>query len=221
MKNKLLKKVNLALEIIQKKRKKEPGEETFRFLPEEFTDFPLLHDITGLSRILGRIEKGTKRNVWIMTQEESYLEDDVLKVKVKIPFKILINIEDFDEFDQYRKKVKERLKQIKDTDKPIFIIKEGLILFEGKKCKIPHDTKQYDLCKIMFSKAINERVSWDEIANVWKGYSIGLYKGKDQIKKEEWREVYDSVNAVNRKVKQKLQIERLFQYKDKSVIKLK
>jgi len=220
MNNKSLEKIKLVLDIIQKKRKNEPKKESFELPPEEFTKFPILKDLIGLAQTFKKIRGETNENI-LINLDRPYIEDNIFHTKTELPLEVSIYIEDFKKFDQYRKRAKERLKQIKDTDKPIFVAEKGLILFEDKKCKIPHNTKQYDLCKIMFGKAINERVSWHEIADAWKGYSIGLYKGTDQIKKEEWREVYDAVNAVNKKVKQKLQIKRLFQYKDKSVIKLK
>jgi len=220
MNNKSLEKIKLVLDIVQKKRKNEPKKESFELAPEEFTKSPILKNMIRLAQTFKEIQKETDENI-LINLNRPYIEDDVLRIRTRLPLRVSIYIENFDAFDQYRKKIKGRLKQIKDTDKPIFITKEGLILFQDKKCKIPHDTKQYDLCKIMFSKATNKRVSWDEIADNWKGYSIGLYKGKDKIRKEEWREVYDAVNAVNRKAKQKLKIDKLFQYKDKTVIKLK
>jgi len=103
----------------------------------------------------------------------------------------------------------------------LFDIQKGCIMLGNKKCEIPRDTKQYDLCKIMFSKKMDERIDWTEIVDSWKGNSIGKYKGKENdFGSDEWREAYDAVNAVNKKVKVKLNIEKLFKYKDKTVRRL-
>ncbi|MFC1630248.1 hypothetical protein ACFL06_01800 [Patescibacteria group bacterium] len=106
-------------------------------------------------------------------------------------------------FDDYYKKLKKSCVFRKKTDKGvkidglIFSISPPQIIYGKKKISIPVGSKQYCVCKILFSREIGEVVSWDEIAEEIDG----LEKRDLQ---SSWRTVYDAVIAVNKKVEKKI-----------------
>jgi len=151
-----------------------------------------------------------------------YFMSSEYKLNEKDEIQLKISTKNFaKKLEEYKNKIEINTTIPNNKKQIIFDKNKGYVIYKNRKCKIPYDTKQYSLCEIMFSKKINERISWDEIAESWKGYNIGKYNGKGEIKLKDWREVYDAVNAVNKKVKDKLEIDKIFKYKDKNVIRLK
>ena len=64
----------------------------------------------------------------------------------------------------------------------------------GAIVSIPANSKRLCVCRVMFSKASGEVVSWDEIADEIDG-------GKKVTNKTSWRSVYDAIYEINKKVK--------------------
>lgn len=167
-----------------------------------------------MNSIYGKIEeiyqKTNSKDIPIKSKEKEKIEEiqlylSVLKKKNK---------------NTKKRKKESILEQKKSTLKPSFCLRNNIITLGNKKMSVPFDTKQYYLCKVMFKKKVNELVSWDKLAEGWKGYHFGKYKDKNLVQKDDWREVYDTVRAVNKKSKLNLGIDKLFIYKDKSVKRL-
>ncbi len=78
---------------------------------------------------------------------------------------------------------------------PKFIENPPQIIWGDIKIPIPHGSRQFCVCRVLFNKKIDEIVSWDEI--------MEEIIGGEDFKKNDWRTVYDAVCAVNKKVKEK------------------
>jgi len=104
--NKKVEKIKLVLEIIQAQRKLHPRRETFSIPSEEFSKLPILRDYNGLMLAFKEIEKETKENVLISISEN---EDSLAKKWMPVPPIITAHIEDFQEFDRYRKHINQTI----------------------------------------------------------------------------------------------------------------
>lgn len=82
----------------------------------------------------------------------------------------------------------------------------------------PHKNEHW-LCKAMFNSEIQvgEPVDWSVIYEKITGY-YQEYFGKPINKRENWRVVYDTVEALNKRVKKVLNVDsNLFTWQDKTV----
>ena len=104
--NKKVERIKLVLEAIQAKRKLYPQKETFNIPPEELSKFPVLRDGTGLILTFKEIEKETKGNVLISISGN---EDSLAKKWMPVPPIIMAHVEDFQEFDRYRKHISQMI----------------------------------------------------------------------------------------------------------------
>jgi len=79
----------------------------------------------------------------------------------------------------------------------IFDPDKSIIRFEDKTIKVPYDSLQYEICKVLFSKP-QKRWELDEIMDkMGEEYS-------DEMPKKVWRKFYDAVRLLNEKSKQDL-----------------
>lgn len=101
-----------------------------------------------------------------------------------------------------KKKVKEKGPKL---TKPLFIEEDGEIKFNGKTCKLPLNTNQYFLCKILFCETSKTRVTEQEILD-----SVDW----DRDNK---RSVYDAMRAVNLKTKKHLNVDQFLKWMNGSV----
>jgi len=79
--------------------------------------------------------------------------------------------------------------------------KTGIISMGGKPCEIPFNTNQYFLCKALFDKQFGTPVTETDIVDMadWA--------------KDTKRSVYDAMNAVNKRIKNDLGIEKFIRWK--------
>ena len=79
--------------------------------------------------------------------------------------------------------------------------KTGIISMGGKPCEIPINTNQYFLCKALFDKKFGTPVTETDIVDMadWA--------------KDTKRSVYDAMNAVNKRIKSDLGIEKFIKWK--------
>jgi len=134
MKNKSLKKIQLILEIIRKKKRDNPKKETFEFPLEEFKKFSLLSDTIGLNQVFKRIQKETKENVIIGIYDPSFECKDPIAGKIiinKLPA-VITHIENSEKLDAYYKKIEQQLKE----KIPTLILNE-----EGELCRVDDKEK--------------------------------------------------------------------------------
>ncbi|MBM3206403.1 MAG: hypothetical protein FJZ43_02165 [Candidatus Staskawiczbacteria bacterium] len=85
--------------------------------------------------------------------------------------------------------------------KPVFNEKEGKIFLLDKSCSIPAGN-QFELCKTVFGRPIGEWIAENDLANAID--ITGSKKGN--------RYIYDTMLAVNEKVKEKLGVEDLMEW---------
>jgi hypothetical protein len=91
----------------------------------------------------------------------------------------------------------------------------GQLVYGKLSLTMPKGTNQYYLCQVMFSEDVGKGVSWDIIAEKFQGLKNVSLK-PDKL---HWRQVYDSILAVNQKVKINLGINKLFEYRNKEVFR--
>jgi len=121
-------------------------------------------------------------------------------------YAFIINRKKFDAYFQKLKKEAGKLKSV-----PTFKENPPRIVIGDKIIPIENSTNQHYACRVLFSKKIGEIVSWDEIAEE--------IRGNDEIEQDDWRSVYDTVCALNKKVKEKTGI-TLFKTSRKSFHRL-
>ncbi|MFA6526078.1 MAG: hypothetical protein WCT26_01540 [Candidatus Buchananbacteria bacterium] len=82
-----------------------------------------------------------------------------------------------------------------------FNVETGIISMGGKLCEIPINTNQYFLCKTIFAVPFGSMVKEIDFLDLmdWA--------------KDNKDSVYDAMRAINRKVKQKLDIDKLLKWK--------
>ncbi len=74
---------------------------------------------------------------------------------------------------------------------------ENNILFVGsKQVKIPSDSNQSSLCKVIFQNKLSKKKTWtwDEIFEIWEG------REPSEEDKGSWRKIYGAAREVNQKV---------------------
>lgn len=145
-----------------------------------------------------------------------------LKEAILYPEKIKFKIVDLEKIKTLtnnilNKNKKQIVSSYKKQEKVFFSEKEPAIICGNQRCKIPYDTLQWYICKIMFKKSLLEPVSWDEILNK----ASGLEEISDMPNKGDWRKIYDAMREVNKKVKRDLGIEELFNYRKKTIRRLR
>jgi len=101
------------------------------------------------------------------------------------------------------------LNKIKFYPEPYFDKKKSIIFFLNKQCKIPPGN-QFMLCKIIFNSPLGEWIEENDLA-------IAM-DPPDTIKSN--RFIYDTMIAINRKVKKCFGIEKLIDW-DKSKLRIK
>ena len=105
-------------------------------------------------------------------------------------------------FQYWQKLHIEPVPEQKPVDTKIVFNKEtGEIIKGGKVCPIPINTNQYFLCKALFEKKFGTPVTETDIVDMadWA--------------KDTRRSVYDAMNAVNKRIKEDLNIEKFIKWK--------
>jgi hypothetical protein len=115
-----------------------------------------------------------------------------------------------------KKEEEVKIEGVKKGEKTEFLDNEVLIKFENKKCSLPPFKNEHFFCRATYEYPINEPVDWSIIYEKMTGY-YEQYYGKPQNKRENWRIVYDAMEALNKRVKEVLGIEKLFTWKEKTV----
>lgn len=93
-------------------------------------------------------------------------------------------------------------------DVTLFDTTESQITYGLSEVKIPRDTGQFYFCKKMYEYPTNQWVSWDLIYSE----AQGLKEIQQVPEKGKWKIVYDTMTEINKKAKEQLGIDGLFQY---------
>ena len=84
--------------------------------------------------------------------------------------------------------------------------------------QLPPHKNEHFLCNIAYRYSVNEPVDWQEIYEKITGLYQSVF-GKPKETKENWRQVYDTVTAINRRVKEK-RLPPLFAWQELTVKRL-
>lgn len=93
-------------------------------------------------------------------------------------------------------------------DVTLFDTTESQITYGLSEVKIPRDTGQFYFCKKMYEYPTDQWVSWDLIYSE----AQGLKEIQQVPEKGKWKIVYDTMTEINKKAKEQLGIDGLFQY---------
>lgn len=119
-----------------------------------------------------------------------------------------------------RKKIKDfytEQKSTKDDQDPTAPIEfndnDAALIYQGKRCQLPPYKNEHFFCRAVFEYPKNEPVDWSSVFEKMTGY------GEDSIKgaKEESRKVYDSMEALNKRVEKVFGIKNFFIWREKTV----
>jgi hypothetical protein len=141
------------------------------------------------------------------------------ELNIALPIKIIgetkIKLEDSQNKNSFETK---SLKKIRlgyqgiefDDDKATIII--------GKQnVALPAYKNEHYLCRAMYEYGVNEVVDWSLIYQKMTGYYEASY-GKPQNSRENWRIVYDAMNALNKRVKEAVNTnDDLFTWQEKTI----
>jgi len=124
---------------------------------------------------------------------------------------IEIDREQFEKF--YKRHLREQKTQ---SDKVKFLDDESALELAGKKCPLPPYKNEHFFCRAAFEHQINEPIDWSIIYEKMTGY-YGEHFGKSKDTRENWHRVYDTMEAINKRVKELLNIEKLFVWQEKTI----
>ena len=131
----------------------------------------------------------------------------------------------FDEVYEEFKKKAEKL-QPKENSAPKTNLKSQEIKFDDDKSLIqigkqnipipPYKNEHY-FCRAIFEHAINEPIDWSIVYEKMTGFHEAYY-GKPQKTEENWRIVYDTMRAINQRVKDTINTnDDLFTWQEKTI----
>jgi len=166
----------------------------------------------------GKISKTDIRNGLRKLAEDEKLfdlEDAVsLYLQEWIPgeeIKIRVNRERFEEF--YKKHLQE---QKTPTGRVKFLDEEAALKLGDKKCALPPYKNEHFFCRAAFEHQINEPIDWSIVYEKMTGYYEEHF-GKSKDTRENWHRVYDTMEAINKRAKETLGIEKLFIWQEKTI----
>lgn len=201
-------------------------EEPFEFLLREQKDAPprddqrkLVYKLENLKAIkiskqFTYIDSGLTKVIFKENASESEANGFHLKILPK-----------FDEvYGELRKKA-EKL-QPKENSAPKTSLKSQEIKFDDDKSLIqigkqnipipPYKNEHY-FCRAIFEHAINEPIDWSIVYEKMTGFHEAYY-GKPQKTEENWRIVYDTMRAINQRVKDTINTnDDLFTWQEKTI----
>ncbi|MFA5386305.1 MAG: hypothetical protein WC297_01365 [Candidatus Paceibacterota bacterium] len=125
--------------------------------------------------------------------------------------KIEIDRERFVKF--YKKHLQEQKAPIGNIE---FLDDEALLKLGDKKCPLPPYKNEHFFCQAAFEHPINEPIDWSIIYEKMTGY-YEKHFGKTKDTRENWHQVYDTMEAINKRAEELLNIEKLFVWREKSI----
>lgn len=87
----------------------------------------------------------------------------------------------------------------------------------NKKCQIPPYKNEHYFCRAMYEHGTNEPIDWSGIYEKMTGYYEAYY-GKPSATRANWRVVYDTMDALNKRIKEVVNTDdELFIWQEKTV----
>ena len=97
-----------------------------------------------------------------------------------------------------------------------FLDNESALKLGDKNCALPPYKNEHFFCRAAFEHQINEPIDWSIIYEKMTGYYEEHF-GKSKDMRENWHRVYDSMEAINKRAKETLNIEKLFVWQEKTI----
>lgn len=178
----MLKRIRAVLEIIDKRIKSESQKETLVFPCEEFTKIPILRDDMGRALTFKEIEKDTKGNVLVSNYEIE--KDPHSKMWTPSTIEIIVHIENFNEFNKYKKRIEQQLKTA--TDNFILILNDNGELYidgekESKNYPMELDALRHKIVHFLISQ--KDWIQTSDLANEFETSRPKIRKAIEQTKR--------------------------------------
>jgi len=110
--------------------------------------------------------------------------------------------------------------KVPNSAKIEFLDSEPALKCADKKCPLPSFKNEHFLCRAVFEHPINEAIDWSEIYERMTGY-YETYYGKPPATRKNWRTVYDAMGALNNRVKDVFGIDKIFDWKEKTIKRIR
>lgn len=201
-------------------------EEPFEFLLREQKDTPsrddqrkLVYKLEGLKAI-----KVNKR----FTCAEAGLTKVILKESAPESEANGFHLKILPKFNEVYKEFKKKVEKLQPRESSAtktslksqeikFDDDKSLIQVGKQNIPIPPYKNEHYFCRAIFEHAINEPVDWSIIYEKMTGFHEAYY-GKPQKTEENWRIVYDTMRAINQRVKDVLNTnDDLFTWQEKTI----
>lgn len=117
-------------------------------------------------------------------------------------------------FEKFYKKYSHEKKT--PNGKVEFLDDEATLKLGDKKCSLPPYKNGHFFCRAAFEYQINEPIDWSIIYEKMTGYYEKHY-GKPKDTKENRHQVFDTMRAINNRVEELLDIEKLFVWQEKTI----
>lgn len=119
--------------------------------------------------------------------------------------------------ERFKKFYKEYLREQKvPSNKVEFLDEESVLKLGDKKCALPPYKNEHFFCRAAFEHQVNEPIDWSIIYEKMTGYYEEHF-GKSKDTRQNQRRVYDAMEAINKRVKELLDIEKLFVWQEKTI----
>ena len=100
-----------------------------------------------------------------------------------------------------------------------FIDDKAMLVVDKHTIELPPTKNEHFLCRAMFSYKVGEVIDWSIVYEQVTGYYQEIY-GKPPNIRENWRVVYDTMLAVNKRFRERFR-ENLFAWEEKTIKRLR
>ena len=126
-------------------------------------------------------------------------------------FKCKITIADKDKFANFYEQSKSL--PAGPTTPVEFDDNEAVLACGSKRCQLPPFKNEHYFCRAAFEYPVNEPIDWSLIFERMTGH----LKGEEDLPKNGWRKVYDTMEAINKRAGDVLGVPNLFVWREKTV----
>lgn len=90
---------------------------------------------------------------------------------------------------------------------------ESVLVFGNKRCKLPPFKNEHYFCRAAFEYPVNEPIDWSLVFEKMTGHR----NDEEDLPKNGWRKVYDTMEAINKRARDVLGLPNLFVWREKTV----
>ncbi|KKU19344.1 MAG: hypothetical protein UX30_C0014G0004 [Candidatus Saccharibacteria bacterium GW2011_GWA2_46_10] len=94
---------------------------------------------------------------------------------------------------------------------------KAILEIGNQRCQLPPYKNEHYFCRSMYEHGVSEPIDWSVIYEKMTGYYEAFY-GKPQRTRENWRLVYDAMEALNKRLKELTGTkDNLFSWQEKTI----